>query len=250
MKKPEKMHILIFQHVAAEHVGRFGALLEADGVRTKVVSLDQGEAIPELNGYDGLWVLGGPMQVWQEKEFPWLIAEKAAIREAVVERQLPYFGLCLGHQLLADSLGGEVGISATPEVGVLPVTLTEAGRNSVFFKGAELNFNCIQGHGAEVKTPPAHSEVLAYSDRCSIQALAYGHNTVSMQFHSELTLEMIDACLELPEYKADFEALLGLDGIEAFRKDCIKSVAMFDADAKLVYQNWMKCATSENIVWR
>ena len=94
------MHLLVLQHARAEHPGIFRQFLQEDGHSWDAVHLDEGEALPALEGYDGLWVMGGPMDVWQEEAYPWLIAEKAFIQKAVEEKGLPFLGLCLGHQLL------------------------------------------------------------------------------------------------------------------------------------------------------
>ncbi len=115
------MRVLVFQHIACEHPGIFRDFLKADGFTYDAVELDEARD-SALDRYDALWVMGGPMDTWEEDQHPWLIAEKAAIREAVIDRRLPYFGLCLGHQLLAAALGGEVGKMAISEVGLLGVT--------------------------------------------------------------------------------------------------------------------------------
>ena len=73
--------------------------------------LFEGQAIPSLAPYDFLFVLGGSQDTWQEDEHPWLKDEKEAIREWVMDRAKPYFGVCLGHQLLAAALGGEVALA-------------------------------------------------------------------------------------------------------------------------------------------
>ena len=107
------MRILVFQHLDIEHPGIFLEFLKEDGVRWDTVELDEGEPIPPLNGYDALWVMGGPMDVWEEDLHPWLRMEKQAIREAVLERRMPYLGICLGHQLLADALEKSLGPDAS-----------------------------------------------------------------------------------------------------------------------------------------
>ena len=112
------MKLLVFQHIGCEDPGALRNYLNEDGVDWETVHLDQGQAIPALEDYDALWVMGGPMDVWQEDEHPWLTDEKALIREAVEGRGLPFLGLCLGHQLLAEALGGSVGPSERPEIGV------------------------------------------------------------------------------------------------------------------------------------
>ena len=77
------MRLLVFQHIACEHPGQLRQYLDADGIDWRAVELDAGEPIPPLEDYDALWVMGGPMDVWQEDEHPWLKAEKAFIRDAV-----------------------------------------------------------------------------------------------------------------------------------------------------------------------
>ena len=126
--------VLVFQHIAIEHPGVFRDFLREDGIGWTAVELDEGEPIPDLDAYGALWVMGGPMDVWEDDVHPWLVPERAAIREAVVERKMPFFGFCLGHQLLAQALGGEVGPAAAPEIGIMEVELTEAGRVSSIFQ--------------------------------------------------------------------------------------------------------------------
>lgn len=235
-----KPRILVFQHIAIEHPGIFRDFLQTDDVEWDAVELDEGEAIPDLEGYDGLWVMGGPMDVWQEDDHPWLAAEKQAIRAAVGDRQMPFLGLCLGHQLLAEALGGEVGPSDTPEIGVLEVNVTDAGRKSPFFNGIADVSTCLQWHSAEVKHAPAEAEVLASTTACAVQAMSIGNHAFSVQYHVELTANTVPEWGEVPAYRTALEQNLGADALPAFNAKAEANMAAFNRDAKILYDNWMQ----------
>jgi GMP synthase-like glutamine amidotransferase len=101
-------HILVLQHEVIEPLGVLEEFLCADDATWHVVEINEGETIPSLEPYDAMIVMGGPQDVWEEDLYPWLRDEKNAIRRFVVDMRRPYFGICLGHQLLADALGGRV----------------------------------------------------------------------------------------------------------------------------------------------
>lgn len=94
------MRLLVFQHIDCEHPGSLRQFLAADGVQWDAINLHNGDTIPAFDDYDALWVMGGPMDVWDVDEHPWLVAEKAAIQRWVSECVKPYLGLCLGHSTL------------------------------------------------------------------------------------------------------------------------------------------------------
>ncbi len=149
------MKFLIFQHARVEHPAIFREFFAADGIDWHAIELDEGEPIPSLDGFDALMAFGGPMDVWQESAHPWLVAEKAAIRSWVCERRKPYLSICLGHQLLADALGGTVRKMDVPEIGVCEVTLNSAGASALLFRDLPLVIPVLQWHGAAVERVPA-----------------------------------------------------------------------------------------------
>lgn len=230
--------ILVFQHIACEHPGVFRDFMDADGIGWDAVELDEGESIPDLSGYDAVISMGGPMDVWQEAEHPWLRQEKDAIREAVAERGMPFLGVCLGHQLLADALGGEVGPSNTPEVGMLDVELASDFRRHQFVRDLPESFKSLQWHSAEIKRLPENAAALMSSPLCAVQAMAVGDSAFSIQFHVETGPQTIDEWNAVPEYEKALAATFGPGGADRLRAQSEAHQSSMAQVAKTLYRNW------------
>ena len=202
----------MLQHVDAEHPGTFRDCFREDGVHWDVVHLDQGDEIAELTAYDCMLVMGGPQDVWEEDAHPWLVPEKAAIRRFVTELQRPFLGICLGHQLLADALGGTVA-PGTSEVGVMTIAQTPPGRSDALLSGLPDPMTVLQWHGAEVTALPADATLLASSAACRVQAFRVGPHAYGLQCHVEVGTDMVDEWAAIPAYAASLRQALGEDGL-------------------------------------
>ncbi len=236
------MKLLVFQHIDCEHPGSLRRFLAEDNIHWDAVNLHRGEPIPDLDDYDALWVMGGPMDVWDIEECPWLVSEKSAIRRWVGELGKPYLGLCLGHQLLADALGGTCGPMPVPEIGVLEVELTNEGIADPIFTGMASTQKCLQWHSVRVAQAPEDAIVLAKSDACGIQAMRIGSNAWSMQYHVEIEPDTVDNWGAVPAYAAALKTTLGDDGLSMMKRESEDVIENCLVSAGQIYQNFMRIA--------
>jgi GMP synthase (glutamine-hydrolysing) len=122
--------------------------------------------------------------------------------EAILKNDFPTLSICFGHHVMVKLMGGEVESDMNQgEVGTLPVCLTPEGRKSALFSGITSPFNVVLGHKDSITKLPNQFKLLAYSERCKVQAYQYGRNVFSVQFHPELDLDGLMWRLMLyPEY--------------------------------------------------
>jgi GMP synthase-like glutamine amidotransferase len=193
------MRILVFQHTKGENPGAFLDHIADHGDSAQIVHLYDGQDIPALERFDLLLVMGGPMDVWETVSNPWLTPEKRAIERWVRELGRPYLGICLGHQLLIDALGGRCAPMEVPEIGVLPVELTDSAHTDPVFSNLPHHFPVVQWHGVAASDLPDGCEVLAHSSGCAVQAVRVLDKAWGVQFHPEVIQGTIEAWMGDPE---------------------------------------------------
>ena len=234
--------VVIFQHASDCHPGTFAGHLSVDGLVPTIVHLDRGEPVPDLGGFDILMVMGGPMNVWDEDKFPWLKAEKAAIRTWVAEQDRPFLGVCLGHQLLADTLGGEVGPAVVGEMDLLEIALSAEGRRHPLYAGFGASTRALQWHGAEVKSLPEGGVVLASTNSCPIAAFAYGSSAFGLQYHVEATDQSVVDWSSGEGGSEAFQRLHPPGFTTKLRTRMIDGFAELLGNSRRIYDNFMRIA--------
>lgn len=231
--------VLIFQHMDHDNAGRFMDFFAEDGSMPVTVRLWEGAAIPSLADFDLLLVLGGAQHVWEADNHPWLDHERQAIREWVGDRAKPYIGLCLGHQLLADAMGGTVGLAERSEVGVFDIMATG---DHPLFHGLAGPHKVMEWHFAEVKTLPPGAVVLASSAASKIQAMALGDHAIGLQFHAEFTPQSMASWESLPGYISSLETSLGKGAYQRLLHEALPLMPAMGAMTRRIYNNLMHSA--------
>ncbi len=170
--------LLVFQHVASEPLGHLDPLLRAAGVRIRYVNFGrEPHAQPDVRRYDGLVVLGGPMNVDQADRLPHLRYEMEAIRTAVTGER-PVLGICLGAQLLAAAMGGVVHPNEVPEIGWYRLHTRPAAHQDRLFRHFERQPQFVFQWHAYTFAPPPGAEPLAWTRNCRNQAYRLGDRSL------------------------------------------------------------------------
>jgi GMP synthase-like glutamine amidotransferase len=188
--KTLKIHC--FQHVHFEGLGCIDNWINKNGHHIQYTRFYENTSVPCVDDYDWLVVMGGPMSVNDEAEFPWLVDEKKAVKEAI-ENNKTVIGICLGSQLIANVLGESVYKNQEREIGWFDISLTDA--TNLLNPGHSSTLKVFHWHGETYKIP-ASSVHLAYSAGCDNQAFLYNEKVLGLQFHLEVTGQSIAAMIE------------------------------------------------------
>jgi GMP synthase-like glutamine amidotransferase len=217
-------------------------VLRERGVTIERVEIDEGVPLPDWRLFDLIVAMGGPMSVNDEAELPWLAEEKALIR-AARRADVPYFGVCLGAQLLAASLGARVYSGPAPEVGVLPVLLTDEGRDDPVFASLPQRFATLQWHG-DTFDLPAGALLLASSPAYRNQAFRVG-SAYGVQFHLEVSASMASAWACVPEYADALERTEGAGALQRLLGEFEEARSGMQERARAIFAAWLDTAVAE-----
>ncbi len=175
------MRTHVFEHDSLDGPGLVADWAQERGHTFTRTALYAGDELPALNAFDLLVIMGGPMSVHQHRDFPWLLAEKRFIAEAIEARK-SILGICLGGQLLADALGGKVFQNAEKEIGWHPVRILD---HTPPFAHFPETLTPMHWHG-DTFTLLAGARRVAESDATPNQAFVFGDRIVGLQFHPEI----------------------------------------------------------------
>ena len=234
---------IVLQHIKIEDPGYIKDLMIKDKVNLTTIELDEGENIPKnLNNFDAMFCMGGPMDTWMEKDYPWLIEEKKRIREFVVELKKPYLGFCLGCQLLGEVIGGQVTRSEPSEIGILDIEFIENKNKDNLFSSFPNQIKSLQWHSYEVQNLENNKDVtlIASSEVTKYQIFKYQNHAYAIQFHIEIKDTTVNEWGCVPEYKKALEDQLGVGALEKFDNSAKENMTDMNNYSEILYKNFKK----------
>lgn len=187
-----KLHYL--QHIHFENLANIEIWAKDRGHKVSRTRLFNNERLPAMGDFDWLIIMGGPMNIHQEKKYPWLIQEKRFIEKAIKNKKV-VLGICLGAQLIADILGGKVYKNKYKEIGWFQVSLTKEAEGSSIFNTLPEKFIAFHWHGDTFDLPSGCIRI-ATSEGCINQAFEYKSRVVGLQFHLESSERAIDNLIQ------------------------------------------------------
>ena len=235
------MKILVLQHIKIEDPGYIKDLMINDGAQITTIELDEGEKIPnDLNIFDAMLCMGGPMDTWMEKDYPWLIDEKRKIKEFVIELKKPYLGFCLGCQLLGEVLGGNVVRTKNPEIGILDINFSENKKQDILFKEFPNQIKSLQWHSYEVQGLEKNKDIqlIASSPETKYQIFKYKNHAYGIQFHIEIKDTTVNEWGCVPEYKDALEKQLGKGALKKFDIEAQANMNNMNSYSEILYKKF------------
>jgi GMP synthase-like glutamine amidotransferase len=229
--------ILVLQHVDCEPPAAYEDELLARGLTLARIQVGDGEALPDWRGFAAIIAMGGPMGAYEDGVHPWLTAEKRLIAEAVAAGK-PYWGVCLGAQLLAASLGARVAPGPAPEIGVLAISTTGAAAGDPVFAVAPPVFEALSWHGDTYELPDGASR-LAGSEQYEQQAFVAGR-AYGLQFHLEVTGALASTWAEVPAYAEEVEQLHGPGAMGAIARRVTEIEPRSVPLARALFARWLE----------
>ncbi len=188
------MKIHYFQHVPFEGLSSIESWAINHHHALSATRFYANDSLPHVDDIDWLIVMGGPMNIYEDTKYPWLIEEKRLIERAIKQNKT-VIGICLGAQLIADVLGAKVYPGQYKEIGWFSIEKTADAERYPMFTSLPQTFHVFHWHGDTFDLPQGAIR-LAYSEGCQNQAFVYGGNVLALQFHLESTKSSVHQLIE------------------------------------------------------
>jgi len=187
-----RVHIVI--HASFEKPGVIETWAIDRGYQVSFTHIYRGETLPDVSQFDFLIMMGGPQSPLELDQYPYLRDEIALTKQAI-KQEKAVLGICLGAQIIGESLGAKTERSPHKEIGVFPIQLTKEAIDDPIFKLFPQSFDVMHWHN-DMPGVPTGSAILAYSEGCPRQVVRYNERVYGLQCHMEMTTDLINGMIE------------------------------------------------------
>jgi GMP synthase (glutamine-hydrolysing) len=230
--------ILILQHIWDNDQGYVGQLLDDYAIPYDVIDVER-EIIPDVKQYAAVISLGGSQHIYAIDFYPYLLQERTMLH-TIVQCDIPFLGICLGSQLLADTFGGKVRKHTLAEFGFCEVQLTEQGRDDLLFAGFPTDYQTVFHWHEDTFDLPVGAILLTISDTTQNQAFRYGHRAYGLQYHIEVDDDTLNTWLYHPECKQAVLETYGMQIYTATEQARTTLLPVYHRHSRILIENFLR----------
>jgi GMP synthase-like glutamine amidotransferase len=229
--------VLALQFCWDDPPGYLGAIMQEHDIFYEVVEVETAP-VPDPTEFHAVIAMGGPQHVGDNEKYPYLVGVESAIRKTVAEN-IPYLGLCLGGQLLAHALGAPVKRHSMTPIGFFEVQITEEGKADPLFRGLP-GFQQVFHWHEDTFDIPMEAVQLATNAQTENQVFRYGLHAYGTQYHIEVTSDLLDIWLDIPESRQDIAKTLGEGAVDTFISNSARHFPLYLQHSRIMFENFLR----------
>jgi len=233
----DEKRVLILQHIEENPPGRVGDILQENMIPYDNMCVGK-DPLPDLSIYHALIILGGTQHVYDKDKYPYTAREEAYLHRAI-RQEIPCLGLCLGGQLLANAFGATVMKLPKVHIGFIREHFTEAGKKDPLYKGLPGYQLAFQWHEDGFALPVGAVPIAVHEDGAN-QAFRYGRHVYGLQYHVEVTIEMLDTWLHDPSLQKEFVDMYGVDIYHQTEREIPHLYPIYHDHSRIMIENFLR----------